>query len=118
MALRLFQPPDLYDLTVADLYTSVAQRNSQHELVQIIEEPTDEDGIDIQTRYTWQTVLQHAQNAARDLRDRSGRQARGPGDDLIVVGMVGTNGYDYYVNLLACALNRWTVRIILFTYAN
>jgi hypothetical protein len=111
--------PTLSEIPVPDLFTILAQHNSHLPLVQIITEhlnaPTD------CIRVTWGEVIQHAQNAAVDLRNRWAEsqnneslkkqiaQPRDAGSPPVVVGVLAKNGYELYVNIIACTLNRWTV---------
>ncbi|KIJ54518.1 hypothetical protein M422DRAFT_63832 [Sphaerobolus stellatus SS14] len=107
-ASNTFHPPRLYDYTIADIFTVTSQSNPDIELVHVLEEHVDEEAPITEIRHTWKTVLQHAQNAAQDLRERSGQAARQPGGPPVVAGLLGLNRYEYYINLLACVLNRWT----------
>jgi len=107
------------DVPVPDLFTDLAQKRSQLPLVQIIREYLDAPTDCI--RFTWAEVLQHAKNAAADLRSRWSErhqnenkkkqvaQPREPGSPLIVAAVLASNGFELYVNILACTLNRWTV---------
>ena len=119
MAGAHYTPPKLYDTTVPDLFSLIAQKNPDRDIVQIIREhsnaPTDSK------RVTWATLIQHVQHAAADLRARWTESIkhgsdhmeilpRDPGASLVVVGILGASSYEYYVNLLACSFNRWTVR--------
>ena len=119
MAGTNYTPPTLYDITLPDLFTLIAQENPSRDLVQVIREHSDAPTDSV--RLKWATVLQQAQNAAVELRARwastlqdgelrrKAAQLRQPGASLVVAGMLGANGYEYYVNMLACSLNRWTV---------
>ena len=119
MAGTNYTPPTLYDITLPDLFTLIAQENPSRDLVQVIREHSDAPTDSV--RLKWATVLQQAQNAAVELRARwastlqdeelrrKAAQPRQPGASLVVAGMLGANGYEYYVNMLACSLNRWTV---------
>jgi len=112
-----YTPPRLSEIPVPDLFTLIAQDNPQRPLVQIIREHTDTPTDSI--TFTWAEVIQHAQNAAADLRGRWAEnqdnverhtvQPREPGSPLVVAGVLANNGYELYVNILACILNRWTV---------
>lgn len=121
MAGSNYTPPKLYDTTVPDLFVQIARENPQRNMVKIIREhpSTTTDSILI----TWDTFIQQAQNAATNLRARwastlkdealksRALQPRKHGAPLVVAGMLCANGYEYYVNMLACSLNRWTVRV-------
>ncbi|KAF8501962.1 hypothetical protein BU17DRAFT_58804 [Hysterangium stoloniferum] len=112
-----FNVPLLENITIPDLFTKVAQLNPTRDLIQILYDYPNSDTPIISQRFTWSEVIQHAQNAAADLRRRSfgttkNIEIRKPGDPLVVVGMLGAHGYEYYVNLLACVINRWTVLLI------
>jgi acyl-CoA synthetase (AMP-forming)/AMP-acid ligase II len=121
MAGATYKAPRLYDIPAPDLFTLVAQENPRRDFVQIIQEHTDASIDSI--RYTWSQVIQHAQNAAADLRTRwalsvtdenakaKAAQPREPGSPPVVAGVLASNGYELYVNFLACTLNRWTVRV-------
>jgi hypothetical protein len=115
-----FKAPRLFDKPFPDLFTLNAQENPNRDLVQVIQEHTDAP-IDC-IRYTWAQVIQHAQNAAFDIRARwvsclteedaklSAALPRQPGSTPVVVGLLAnTSGYELYINILACTLNRWTV---------
>lgn len=119
MAGSNYTPPRLYDITVPDLFTQIAHENPSRDIVQIIREHPDAPTDSV--RITWATLIQQAQNAAVALRTRwasnlqdetlstQAVQPRKHGAPPVVVGMLGANGYEYYVNMLACSLNRWTV---------
>jgi hypothetical protein len=114
-----YTPPKLADTPLPDLFALVAKQNPRRPFVQIVRQhvdaPTDSIG------FTWAEVIQHVQNAAADLGDRWAEslkkqnakkqtaQPRKPGSDPVVVGVLGNNGYELYVNILACMFNRWTV---------
>lgn len=118
-----YTPPKLYDTPVPDLFTLIAQLHPQRDIVQVIREHVDAPTDSI--RVTWATFLQHAQNAATNLRARwaqslederakeKAAQPREPGKSPVVVALLATNGYEYYVNLFGCTLNRWTVRVFI-----
>jgi acyl-CoA synthetase (AMP-forming)/AMP-acid ligase II len=119
MAGPIYTPPKLYDVTVPDLFTQIAQEYPHRDIVQIIREHPDKPTDSL--RITWAAFIQQAQNAAAELRARfasslddeelrtQAAQPRKAGAPPVVAGMLGANGYEYYVNLLACSLNRWTV---------
>ncbi|KAF8508271.1 male sterility protein-domain-containing protein, partial [Gautieria morchelliformis] len=115
-----FKAHSLLDKPFPDLFTLTAKANPDRDLVQIIQEHPDApvDAI----RYTWGQTMQHAQNAAVDIRARwasrlkdagaeqSAPLPREPGSTPIVVGILAnTSGYELYINILACTLNRWTM---------
>jgi hypothetical protein len=115
-----YRVPRLFDKPFPDLLTLIGKENPNRDLVQIIQEHTNAP-IDC-IRYTWAQVIQHAQNAAFDIRarwvsclteeDAKQRAAlpRQPGSTRVVVGLLAnTSGYGLYINILACTLNRWTV---------
>jgi hypothetical protein len=118
-----FKAHDLLDKPFPDLFTLSAKANPDRDLVQIIQEHADApvDAI----RYTWGQTLQHAQNAAVDIRARwasrlkdagveqNAPSPREPGSAPIVVAILAnTSGYELYINILACTLNRWTVSML------
>ena|SRR5882724_5196049 len=115
-----YTPPKLYDTPVPDMFTLISQMHPQRDMVQVIREHLDAPTDCI--RVTWAAFMQHAQNAATDLRARwaqslkdegakkKAAQPREAGESLVVVALLATNGYEYYVNLFGCTLNRWTVR--------
>ena len=122
MAGKDFKAPRLYDKPIPDLFTLIANENPDRVLVQVLHEHTDAP-ID-STRYTWAQVLQHAQNAAADIRTRwasclieegakqKAAQPRQPGSSPVVVAILANSGYKLYANIIACMLNRWTVGIV------
>lgn len=126
MAGSNYTAPKLYDITIPDLFTLIAKENPSRDFVQIIRECPDAPPDTI--RFTWASVLQQAQDAAAELRAcwastledgelrNRAAQPRQPGSSPVVVGMLGANGYEYYVNMLACSLNRWTVSTMLFHF--
>ncbi|KAF8461661.1 hypothetical protein JB92DRAFT_3137078 [Gautieria morchelliformis] len=123
MAGQNYKAPRLYDKPIPDLFTFIERENPDRDLVQVIQEYTDAPTDT--TRYTWAEVIQHAQNAAVDVRVRwaccldeedvdakQRAQPRHPGSLPVVVGILADSGYEMFVNLIACMLNRWTVLLI------
>jgi len=113
-----FIPLEFSGAPLPDLFTLVAQCNPSTPLVQIITEHADAP-VDC-ICFTWAQVIQHAQNAAADIivrcvdgNDENAKigtaQPRDPGSPPVVVGVLANNGYELYINILACSLNRWTV---------
>jgi hypothetical protein len=114
-----YTTPKFADTLLPDLFTLVALQNPQRPFVQIIRQHADAPTDSI--HFTWSEVIQHAETSAADLRDRWAEslnddsakeqtaQRREPGSPPVVVGVLGNNGYELYINVLACLLNRWTV---------
>ncbi|KAF8496036.1 hypothetical protein JB92DRAFT_2991783 [Gautieria morchelliformis] len=116
-------PGPLFDKPTPDLFTLIAKENPDRNFVQVIQEHTNAP-VDC-IRYTWAQVIQHAQNAAFDIRARWASRLneedakqrvvlpRQPGSTPVVVAILAnTSGYELYINIIACTLNRWTVLLI------
>ncbi|KAF8588600.1 acetyl-CoA synthetase-like protein [Ramaria rubella] len=122
MAASEYTAPPLYDTPVPDVFARIAAENPARDFVQVLHEHAEERIEAV--RYTWSQVLQSASNAALDLRvrwaarlddaaaRRAAAQPRGAGAALVVVAILTAPGYEQYVNMLACILNRYTVQLI------
>lgn len=115
------EPSVIRHSTVPDLFIHVSKLNPHRPLVQILHEEMDGS---IQTEYiTWNTVISQASIAATDLRIRWASKSpyaiqallstpRKAGTQPFVVAILASSGYEYFFNLLACCINRWSVSLL------
>ncbi|GJJ15517.1 putative secondary metabolism biosyntheticenzyme [Clathrus columnatus] len=102
------------DITLTDVFLSVSTSNPNYKIVKLVQDIANSNSKHTIQHITFSELLQHVMNVAKDLEMRLANNhipilPRKPGTPQIVVAMLGTNGYEFYVNILACLLNRWTI---------
>ncbi|KAF9459280.1 hypothetical protein BDZ94DRAFT_1284465 [Collybia nuda] len=97
-------PLDLEDVLISDVYHQLAHDYPERAFAKMLNE--NDDGYDIQD-ITWGKLMEDVYGVAQSMV-----QLGMDNPTSNVVGILGTSGYWFYVNLVACWMNGWPVMML------